>query len=78
MADAPLFVYIPQLNKSAHVSVGQFWSIDLQTAVVCTCTYYDSTRHAQWTPRAHMPLQRAIMNILMFKHLEHLDHSVFI
>ena len=36
MADAPLFVYIPQLNKSAHVSVGQFWSIDLQTAVTFT------------------------------------------
>ena len=37
MADAPLFVYIPQLNKSAHVSIGQFWSIDLQTAVTQCC-----------------------------------------
>ena len=31
---APLFGYIPKLKKSAHVSVGQLWSIDLQPAVL--------------------------------------------
>jgi len=32
---APLFAFIPKLNKSAHaVSPSQFWSIEVQLAVV--------------------------------------------
>lgn len=34
MADAPSFGYIPQLNRSAHVSISQYWSIDMQLAVL--------------------------------------------
>ena len=45
LADAPLFVYIPQLNKSAHVSIGQFWSIDLQTAVTTIAQHRRVQQH---------------------------------
>ena len=42
-----LFGCISELNKGAHVSVGEIWSIDLQTAVMCgVCVVVPITKNA--------------------------------